>query len=248
MELNWSTFVFEIINFLILVWILQRFLYKPVLAVIARRREGIEKTLADATALQHEAEALQAKYQNRLSGWEQEKQAAREALGRDLEAERARRLEALRQSLDQEREKAHVVEERRVQEALRLNEARALEQAARFGASILQRVASPALDKQLADLVLEELARLPSEQVRMLRAACEDVDQPALITSAYELDTERQAALRSALTTLTGSGISCTFRQDIALIAGLRITIGPWNLQANLQDELKYFAEAANGA
>ena len=37
MQLNWSTFVLEIINFLILVWVLKRFLYKPVLAAIAQR-------------------------------------------------------------------------------------------------------------------------------------------------------------------------------------------------------------------
>ena len=42
MELSWSTFFLEIINFLVLVWILKRFLYKPVMDVIARRREGIE--------------------------------------------------------------------------------------------------------------------------------------------------------------------------------------------------------------
>jgi len=48
LELSWSTFLLEIINFLVLVWILKHFLYKPVLDVIARRRSGIEKTLADA--------------------------------------------------------------------------------------------------------------------------------------------------------------------------------------------------------
>jgi F-type H+-transporting ATPase subunit b len=68
MELNWSTFVLEIINFLVLVWILQRLLYKPVLAVIARRRAGIEKTLADAKHLQAEAERLKAQYESRLAG------------------------------------------------------------------------------------------------------------------------------------------------------------------------------------
>ena len=41
MELSGSTFVLEIINFLILVWILKRFLYKPVLGVIAKRRKSM---------------------------------------------------------------------------------------------------------------------------------------------------------------------------------------------------------------
>lgn len=67
MELNWSTFILEIINFLILIWILKRFFYKPVLEVIARRRAGIEKTLEDAQALHNEAKALQKQYESRLA-------------------------------------------------------------------------------------------------------------------------------------------------------------------------------------
>ena len=38
MELDWTTFILEIINFLVLVWILHRFLYQPVMNVIAQRR------------------------------------------------------------------------------------------------------------------------------------------------------------------------------------------------------------------
>ena len=62
MEFDWTTFILEIINFLILVWILKRFLYRPVLGVVARRRAGIEKTLADARRI--EAEAGELRQQN----------------------------------------------------------------------------------------------------------------------------------------------------------------------------------------
>ena len=62
MEFDWTTFTLEIINFLILVWILKRFLYRPILDVIAKRRAGIEKTLADAQRI--ETEAIEIKQQN----------------------------------------------------------------------------------------------------------------------------------------------------------------------------------------
>ena len=91
MELSWSTFVLEIINFLVLVWILKRFLYKPVLEVIARRRAGIEKTRVDAEALQADAEVLQKQYESRLADWNEERQQARDTLAHELEAERARK-------------------------------------------------------------------------------------------------------------------------------------------------------------
>ena len=75
MEFNLSTFVLEIINFLILIWILQRLFYKPVLAVIARRKQHIDKTLAEAQKLQEQAEQLRQRYENRQNQWEREKQA-----------------------------------------------------------------------------------------------------------------------------------------------------------------------------
>lgn len=40
MQIDWTTFVLEIVNFLALVWLLKRFLYTPVLDVLARRRAG----------------------------------------------------------------------------------------------------------------------------------------------------------------------------------------------------------------
>ena len=62
MELNLSTFLLEIVNFLVLVWILKRFLYKPVMGVIERRKVGIEQTLAQAEDKTREATALREQY------------------------------------------------------------------------------------------------------------------------------------------------------------------------------------------
>ncbi|MEO0035300.1 MAG: synthase, partial [Pseudomonadota bacterium] len=38
MSLDWSSLALQTVNFLVLVWLLQRFLYRPVLAAIDRRR------------------------------------------------------------------------------------------------------------------------------------------------------------------------------------------------------------------
>ena len=69
MEFDWTTFALEIINFLILVWILKRFLYRPVLDVIARRRAGVEKTLADAKRIEAEAGELKQRCECELAQW-----------------------------------------------------------------------------------------------------------------------------------------------------------------------------------
>ena len=48
MLINWFTVVAQAINFLILVWLLKRFLYKPILQAIDEREKRIATQLADA--------------------------------------------------------------------------------------------------------------------------------------------------------------------------------------------------------
>jgi len=246
MELNWSTFVLEIINFLILVWILKHFFYKPVLNVIARRRNGIEKTLNDANSLHEDAEALRVQYENRLAEWEKERQAAHTSLDKEIETERARRMEALQTMLGEEQEKARVIEQRR-QEASRLRaEETALAQGAQFSARLLSLAAGPELQHRLLDLLMKELTSLPPERLSTLRDAAGKTADGILIASAHPLDDDTRLSLERTL----GSALAITapfhYEQDKELLAGLRVTMGSWVLRANLQDELKSFAELAH--
>ncbi len=249
MELSWSTFFLEIVNFLVLVWILKRFLYQPVLDVIAQRRAGIEKNLAEAQDKLAQAQALENQYQNRLNEWGQEKQAARETLRREIEAERARQMAALVTSLDQEREKARVLEERRLRDTLRRNEEQALQHGAQFAGRLLTRFAGPELESRLLQMVLEDLPQLTNDRMEGLRAAYAATEEPIAVTSTFPLDETRRRELQAQFAKLLGPArVAWDFRQDPALGAGLRVRIGPWVLRANLQDELAFFTEMSDGA
>ena len=89
MQLDWTTFLLEIANFLVLVWILQRFLYDPVRAAITRRQERIEALLGEARAAEAKAEELKSRYENRLKEWGAEREKLRAQLVAELDAERA---------------------------------------------------------------------------------------------------------------------------------------------------------------
>ena len=243
MELNWSTFLLEIINFLILVWILKRFFYKPVLNVIARRRRRIEKTLNDAKTLHEDAEALRVQYENRLAEWEKERQTAQSSLDKEIETERTRRMEALRTMLGEEREKARVIEQRAVETSRLRAEETALAQGAQFSARLLSLAAGPELEHRLLDLLLKELTSLPPERLSALRAAVGKTADRILVASAYPLDDDTRLSLERTLGSVLAVTTPFHYEQDKDLLAGLRVTMGSWVLRANLQDELKSFSE-----
>ena len=247
MTINWSTFVLEIVNFLVLVWILKRFLYNPVLDVIARRRAGIEKTLADAKTLHAEAEKLQDQYQSRLSDWNQEKQQARETLAHELEGERARKMAELQSSLAQEKEKIRVAEEHRQVNARRKIEETALIQGARFATHLMEQASGPDTELRLVELVITELGLLSAERVAALHGSYGNAPEAIVVVSAFPLPPDLGRRLEEVLATVAGPNIPLRFEQDRDLLAGVQITIGSLVLGANLRDELKGFAALAHG-
>ena len=242
MELSWPTFLLEIVNFLVLVWILKRFLYKPILQAIEQRKTLIEKNLADAQARQSEAEALEQQFQKRLADWENEKEKLRAGIIEEIAARRAQLLAALDDSLKQERDKARVLEERRLSELRSNAEAAGIASGVQFTARVLNRAAGAELEAKLITLALEDLESLPEDQIEDLRSACRNADLQIKVTSAFAISAAQRDAIERELRKLTQDSADVQFAEDSRLRAGLRISIGPWVLRANLSDELEFFA------
>jgi len=244
MELSWPTFALEIVNFLVLVWLLKRFLYKPVLDAIARRKAAIDKTLADAAAKEAGARRLEEQYRNRLAEWAGEKELLRADLAREISAQRGQMMAGLEGALKQEREKARVLEQRRLDDLRQQTEEEGLAKGVEFTARLLARAAGPELEAKLVDLALADLPQLSEEQTKALRSACRQGGLRVEVASAFPLGGAQRDLIVKGLKAVTEDKIAVDFHEDGALLAGLRISVGPWVLRANLEDELGFFAEA----
>ncbi len=246
MELNWSTFLLEIINFLILIWILKRFLYQPVLDVIARRQASIQKDLSDARTLQENATAMEEKYKNRLTEWESEREEMHLELNKEIQTERQKKLEELHVRLEEEGEKLKMIEQHKL-ETLRLNlQERALIQGAEFSARVLSEAAGPEVETNLLSFFLNEFSSLSAEQFDKLHACAGEKTDKILVTSAYPIESDTRHQLEHAIMDKLKVKTAFHYEQDKRLLAGVRIAMGAWVLRLNLQDELKSFAELAH--
>jgi F-type H+-transporting ATPase subunit b len=243
-ELDWTTFILEIINFLVLVWILQRFLYRPVMNVVAQRRVTISKSLEEAQATQDAATSLKEQYENRLSDWQKEREEARKKLQGEIETQRQKLLEQLQAELAEQRHKEQVLAARRNETLLRETRQQALLLSEQFAAKLLQRLADPAVEARLLDMVLEDLAALPEEQRKTLADTQRKAQTPAQVSSAFPLNDDQRQRLAAALQKALAVRVACEFREDAALLAGISINIGPQRLQASIKEELRFFSAA----
>lgn len=242
MQIDWTTLLLEILNFLVLVWILKHFFYQPVLAVLDRRKAKISEETDSAARLKEEAEALKIQYEVRMKEWVQERERLRRELEDELTKERERRHNEMKQSLAEEAEgiRAH---ERSESDARKATIEHQVEAVVYGDASaMLKRLASPSLTESIVHVLLTDLAALAGNELAQLRNAAEHLKGGAVeVTSAHPLSEPQQKAVTTALSKAAGHTLPCKFTEDPLLIAGLRIVSGECVLHANLADEMAFF-------
>ncbi|MFT7223533.1 MAG: F-type H+-transporting ATPase subunit b [Cellvibrionaceae bacterium] len=246
MELNWSTFVLEILNFLVLMWVLKRFFYTPVLKVIVKRQNQIKQQMAEAETREGEAQALEARYKNRLTNWEAEKLRARQALRDDFALERERLAKALNDDIEQQRGKARAQDAHQRQDLVNQAKQSAFDQAAYFATKLLSRLASPELEARIAGLVFEDLLALTEHQLKALGNSDQGDKAALVVSSAYPLSDELKNQFETNLNKILTQQQPVVFRQVPDLLAGIRIQMGAWRLEASLGEELRYFSQQSH--
>jgi F-type H+-transporting ATPase subunit b len=245
-ELSWTTFLLEAINFLVLLWLLKRLLYAPVKRVIAERRAAVEKTLQEAVASRREAQDLQSRYEGRLREWEMEKERQKEEFRKEISDERTRQLKLTENLVAQEREKAEAQVEKKAAER-RMNEEReAMQQALKFTSCLLKDLACPQLEGKIVELVTKQLSSAEPEGFPPTAAPSWDHGAAVQVRSAYSLTERQRDTLTSVLKSKLGTEGTIEFAVDRNLLAGLEIALGSFVLRANLRDELEYFSAMRN--
>lgn len=89
-----ATLLVQLLNFLLLMYLLNRFLFRPVVRLLEERKERTEGRRKAATAAEAEADALWADYQKRLAEARATSDRARAEVVRQAETERAKLVEA----------------------------------------------------------------------------------------------------------------------------------------------------------
>jgi F-type H+-transporting ATPase subunit b len=247
MELDATTFVLEIINFLVLLWLLQRFLFKPARAALAARAqaaaEQAERLRAERAALAAGAAELEAQRQALTAG----REAAERELTRTIAQERLQQLTELNGEIRAEREKSRVLQQQE-QSRLRVQGDRELKlRAAGFVAGYLGRMASPALEAAILELFLTDLAEQSARAQTALRhgwAEHHDGTPLIQITTAFAAPAELRARIEAQLTVLVGEPTRSEWQLEPELVAGICVHLPDYQLEASLRRGIDAFATA----
>ena len=187
MPINWFTVAAQAINFLILVWLLKRFLYKPILHAIDEREKGIAAQLAEAEAKKAEAQKERDDFQHKNEAFDQERAALLKKATDEAKAERQRLLDEARKDADTLRAKR--------QEALR-NEQRNLSQEITrwtqkevfaISRKTLTDLAATSLEERMGAVFVQRLRALTGAAKEQLACCPQGLDRPAHACAARSI-------------------------------------------------------------
>src|SRR5476649_2613858 len=100
MLIDWFTVGAQALNFIILVWLLKRFLYKPIINAVDAREKRITAGLADADAKKAEAQKERDEFQHKSEEFDQQRAALLSKATDEAKAERQRLLDDARKAAD----------------------------------------------------------------------------------------------------------------------------------------------------
>jgi F-type H+-transporting ATPase subunit b len=233
----------EIVNFVVLVWLLTRFLYQPVNRAIAARQKAIADRMHEVQQLKTTTEALEQQYENRLVAWESEKAQLKTQFEREATALKAQREQQLEAELARKREQEEAAAGARDAERARELDKQAAETAMAFASALLARIASPEVEKRIVDIALADLAALGNDEKAVLARAQQNGSGAVVVATRYPLDDGRRASVAQALYRATGRNAEIRFEERENLVAGIHIDLGTAVLEADLAEELRWFAE-----
>lgn len=228
MTISWWTIALQGINFLVLVWLLQRFLYKPAQTVMARRRREVEDAfekaeqarqaaLSEQQQYEHDQAVLEADRQDLFKRAHTEIAADREKVLADARSQADALLAETRAQLDDERRSALSDVKKQVAEL-------AVTMATRLLASL---AAEPEAATALAEVALARLdahlEQLPDAERDRLAADLAGGDEALTVTTAVALDAAARKRWSAALTKHLGDLGTPVYDTDPALVGGVTL-------------------------
>jgi len=243
MLIDWFTVVAQVINFLILVWLLKRFLYQPILDAIDAREKRIAAKIADAEAKETEAQQQREAYQQKNEAFDQQRNAQMNAMQDAAKAERAQLLDAARQESEALRG--------RLEQALR-NEQRSLdeelsrstrEEVFAIARKTLSDLAGMSLEQRMTEIFLERLRELNTAQITELKSAFKKSSDTLRVRTAFELSGQQRAAIETAIGEMLGKEKPLEFDIVPALVSGIEISADGRKIAWSIADYLGSLAK-----
>lgn len=236
MEINWFTYGAQIVNFLILIALLQRFLYKPITKAMIQRKLQIKATVDEANEKRIAAEAELDKYFQQNLKLQEEKEEILLKTREEAEQERQKLVDKIHLEIEESKRKWYQeIAQERADFLINVRR-RTLEEIYRVLRLSLRDLANLELEKQIINVFCE---RLEKEQDKLQQRYNNQIK----VCSAFTLNDQQEQKICETIEKYTGKKNQITFEIQTDLICGITLTFADQEIVWSLENYLQNLSE-----
>jgi F-type H+-transporting ATPase subunit b len=241
MLIDWFTVGAQALNFLILVWLLKHYLYKPILDAIDAREKRIAAELTDAAALKAAAKKEQDEFQSKNRALDGERSALLSKATDEAKAMRERLLTDAHRDADSLRVQEDKAR-RNDQMNLRLEITRlAAQEVFGIARNALKDLATASLEERMTEVFTRRLREMDAKTKESLATALKASTEPAMVRSAFEMPVEERDSIQNALNETFSAEIRVRFDTASNIVSGIELTAGGQKLAWSIAEYLAEF-------
>ena len=238
MLIDWFTVGAQTFNFLILVWVMKRFLYKPILNAIDAREKLIATELADAAAKKAEAQKDRDDFQHKNEEFDRQRAVLLGKATDEAKAEGQRLLDEARKSADALSTKR---QEALKNDAKNLNQAiarRTQQEVFAIARKALTDLATTSLEERMGEVFTRRLREMDGKAKETLGTALRTAAEPAVVRSAFDLPANQRATIQNAVNETFSADIRLRFETAPDLVSGIELTANGQKVAWSIADYL----------
>lgn len=227
MLIDWFTVGAQALNFLLLVWLMKRFLYQPILNAIDARETLIAKKLADAHSQQTLAKQERTEFEQKNAQFEQERAKRQSEMCEALKTEQERLLKEASQAADDLTNKRMAALQNEAQTLSLTLRQQTKEEVFAITRKTLSELASAELEQAIVKIFCTQLSALTDGAKTKLAHALSGADKalttskPAIVRSAFALPQDQQCIIQKSLNEAFHADIALCFETSPQLVSGL---------------------------
>jgi F-type H+-transporting ATPase subunit b len=238
MLIDWFTVGAQALNFLILVWLMKRLLYKPILHAIDEREKRISTELANADKKKAEAQKENDEFKHKNEEFDRQRAALLSKATDEAKAVRQRLLDEARKTaaaFSSKHEETLRNEEHDLHQAI---SRRTQQEVFAIARKALTDLATTSLEERLGEVFTRRLQEMDGQAKEVLAEALKTAPDPVLVRSAFDLPAEQRAAIQNALNETFSAEIHIRFETAPDLISGIELTTNGQKVAWSIADYL----------
>lgn len=238
MKISWFTVIAQIINFLLLVWLLKRFLYKPILNAVDEREKQIAAQLKDAEEKKENAQKEQDTFKEKNDEFDRKRKELMDKAVAETAGERQKLLDVARNEANKlSADLGAALKESQENLMLEIVQKTQKEVFA-ITRKTLMDLSSLSLEEQSVDIFIRRLNELQGDERQKFIQTFKSGSETVLIRGAFDLPEKQQMEIKKSVSEILGRETQFQFKTAPELISGIELTAKGYKLAWSISEYL----------